>query len=201
MMASIIDEGVRRIISVGGKLDHMAGLDNFCWPDPVESEKTPDGQYKMAQLVRANKALYDVTTAYKVPCISGKDSMKNDSVRGGRKISIPPTVLFSTIGKIEDARHAVTMHFKKPGDVIYIVGSNASRIGRLRMVPFAGRRAGEGGCHWGRCATRRDRPGPRDVRRNGLCSRSTVAAFISYTNVRRTRCSCGLVYDRRKSRS
>jgi phosphoribosylformylglycinamidine (FGAM) synthase-like enzyme len=61
----------------------------------VQSEKTPDGAYKMAQLVRANQALYDVCVAYGVPLISGKDSMKNDSVRGGRKISIPPTLLVS----------------------------------------------------------------------------------------------------------
>ena len=30
----------------------IAALDNFCWPDPVQSEKTPDGEYKLAQLVR-----------------------------------------------------------------------------------------------------------------------------------------------------
>jgi phosphoribosylformylglycinamidine synthase subunit PurSL len=129
MMASVIDEAVRRVISVGGRLGHIAGLDNFCWPDPVLSEKTPDGPYKMAQLVRANKALYDITTAYKVPAISGKDSMKNDSVRGGRKISIPPTVLFSTIGKIDDIRSAVTMHFKNAGDSIYVVGLTKEELG------------------------------------------------------------------------
>lgn len=129
MMASVIDEAVRRVISVGGRLDQIAGLDNFCWPDPVQSEKTPDGLYKMAQLVRANKALYDVTTGFKVPAISGKDSVKNDSVRGGRKISIPPTVLFSTIGKIEDIGLAITMHFKHAGDSIYVIGQTRNELG------------------------------------------------------------------------
>lgn len=89
MAASEIDLGIRRVIAVGGKLDRLACLDNFCWPDPVRSEKTPDGEYKLAQLVRANQALADYTKAFLVPCISGKDSMKNDSTRGGRKISIP----------------------------------------------------------------------------------------------------------------
>ncbi len=129
MMAGIIDLAVRRVVSTGGRLDRIAGLDNFCWPDPVLSGKTPDGPYKMAQLVRANKALYDVTTAYNVPCISGKDSMKNDSVRGGRKISIPPTVLFSTIGKIDDVQQAVTMDFKAAGDVVYVLGLTRSELG------------------------------------------------------------------------
>jgi len=95
----------------------------------VLSEKTPDGLYKMAQLVRANKALYDVTTGFKVPAISGKDSMKNDSVRGGAQNSIPPTVLFSTIGKIEDIGRAVTMHFKDAGDSIYVVGLTKGELG------------------------------------------------------------------------
>jgi phosphoribosylformylglycinamidine synthase len=129
MMASVIDEAVRRVISVGGKMDRIAGLDNFCWPDPVLSEKTPDGPYKMAQLVRANKALYDVATSYRVPVISGKDSMKNDSVRGGRKISIPPTVLFSAIGVMDDIGRAVTMYFKNPGDSIYVIGETKNEMG------------------------------------------------------------------------
>ncbi|QSH41775.1 AIR synthase-related protein [Lentisphaerota bacterium ZTH] len=129
MMASIIDLAVRRIIAVGGKLGHIAGLDNFCWPDPVQSEKTPDGKYKLAQLVRANQALYDYTKAFKVPCISGKDSMKNDSTRGGRKISIPPTVLFSAISKMDDIRKAVTLDAKFAGDLVYVIGDTANELG------------------------------------------------------------------------
>jgi phosphoribosylformylglycinamidine synthase len=129
MMASVIDEGVRRIISAGGRLGRIAGLDNFCWPDPVLSDKTPDGPYKMGQLVRANEALYDVTVAYGVPCISGKDSTKNDSTRGGRKISIPPTVLFSTLGMTDDVRRAVTVPAKRAGDLVYVAGMTRSELG------------------------------------------------------------------------
>jgi phosphoribosylformylglycinamidine synthase II len=142
MMASVIDEAVRRVISVGGRLEQIAGLDNFCWPDPVVSEKTPDGFYKMAQLVRANKALYDVTTSYKVPAISGKDSMKNDSVRGGRKISIPPTVLFSTIGKMDDIGNAVSMHYKNPGDIIYVLGMTKDELGGSEFFQLLARQQG-----------------------------------------------------------
>ena len=64
MMAAAIDEAVRNITAVGADPDHMAGLDNFCWCDPVQSPKNPDGGYKLAQLVRANQALYDITSAY-----------------------------------------------------------------------------------------------------------------------------------------
>ncbi|MBC8871116.1 MAG: phosphoribosylformylglycinamidine synthase [Planctomycetes bacterium] len=129
MTASVIDEAVRRVIAVGGSLDRIAILDNFCWPDPVESDKTPDGAYKMAQLVRSNKALYDLTTLYKTPAVSGKDSCKNDSTRGGKKISIPPTLLISSIGQIDDVKKAVTMPLKDAGDVIYVIGETKDEMG------------------------------------------------------------------------
>jgi len=41
MAACAIDEAVRNTIAVGGSLGNIAGLDNFCWCDPVQSEKTP----------------------------------------------------------------------------------------------------------------------------------------------------------------
>lgn len=129
MMACAIDEGVRNFVAVGGNVEHVAGLDNFCWCDPVKSEKTPDGEYKAAQLVRANKALYDTCVAYGVPLISGKDSMKNDYQIGDTKISIPPTVLFSVIGKIEDVRRAVSMDVKRPGDLVYLLGVTDDELG------------------------------------------------------------------------
>jgi phosphoribosylformylglycinamidine synthase subunit PurSL len=129
MMAAVIDEAVRNITAAGADPDYMAGLDNFCWCDPVQSEKTPDGEYKLAQLVRANQALYDITTTYRIPCISGKDSMKNDYSIGDTKISIPPTVLFTAVGIVPDVRKAVTPDFKKVGDSIYLLGVTRDETG------------------------------------------------------------------------
>jgi len=129
MMAAVIDEAVRNIVSVGANPDHMAGLDNFCWCDPVQSEKTPDGEYKLGQLVRANEALFDITTAYRIPCISGKDSMKNDYSIGYTKISIPPTVLFTAVGIVPDVRHSSTPDFKQPGDKVYVLGVTRDETG------------------------------------------------------------------------
>ncbi|RMD80513.1 MAG: phosphoribosylformylglycinamidine synthase, partial [Lentisphaerae bacterium] len=138
MAASAIDMAVRRIIAVGGDPDRIAGLDNFCWPDPVQSKQTPDGYYKLAQLVRANQALYDITTAYNVPCISGKDSMKNDSTRGGRKISIPPTLLFSALGRIEDISMAITLAPQRSGDLLYAVGTTRNELGGSEYYAMLG---------------------------------------------------------------
>jgi len=94
MVACSVDEAIRNALAVGASLSVMAGLDNFCWCDPILSDKTPDGDYKLAQLVRANQALAHYARAYGVPCISGKDSMKNDYLVGKTKISIPRPCFF-----------------------------------------------------------------------------------------------------------
>jgi phosphoribosylformylglycinamidine synthase len=141
MMASAIDEAVRNAVAAGADPRHMAGVDNFCWCDPVQSEKTPDGHYKLAQLVRANQALAHFCLAYGVPCISGKDSMKNDYAGGGRKISIPPTVLYSVLSVVPDVGKCVTMDFKRPGELIYLLGMTYPELGgteisQMYRAPF-----------------------------------------------------------------
>ncbi len=138
MTACAMDEALRNYVATGGSLEKVACLDNFCWPDPVKSEKAPDGEYKLAQLVRANQALYDFAIAYKMPPISGKDSMKNDYVIGNVKISIPPTILITAIGKIEDARKAVTIDAKKAGDFVYVLGVTKDELGGSEFYALKG---------------------------------------------------------------
>ncbi len=128
MAACAVDEAVRNNLASGGSLSHMALLDNFCWCDPVASERNPDGEYKLAQLVRANKALYDYTVLLGTPLISGKDSMKNDYVNGDTRISIPPTLLISAISAVKDARKCVTMDFKEARDLIIVVGKTYGEL-------------------------------------------------------------------------
>ncbi len=138
MMACAIDEAVRNLIAVGAQLGSIAGLDNFCWPDPVQSEKTPDGAYKLAQLVRCCEALYDVCLAYDIPLISGKDSMKNDYKIGDTKISIPPTVLFTAAAVLDDATKVVSMDVKSPVDIVYVLGKTQVEMGGGEYLALRG---------------------------------------------------------------
>jgi phosphoribosylformylglycinamidine synthase len=138
MVACAVDEAVRNVIAVGGRISRIAGLDNFCWPDPIPSPTNPDAEYKLGQLVRANQALSDYCRAYDLPCISGKDSMKNDYRVGDAKISIPPTVLFSVLGVIEDVSTVVTMDAKRPGDVIYVLGVTRAELGGSEYYAMLG---------------------------------------------------------------
>lgn len=129
MAALAFDEAVRNAISTGAKFGYLAALDNFSWPDPILSEKNPDGEYKLAQLVRACISLYNSALGYGIPLISGKDSMKNDYHIDGRKFSIPPTLLVTIVGKIDDVNRAMTIDFKNPGDAIYVLGVTKEEFG------------------------------------------------------------------------
>ncbi len=148
MAAAAIDEAVRNAVCVGLDVDKMAGLDNFCWPDPIESAKTPDGRFKLAQLVRANRELDRVCRAYRLPCVSGKDSMKNDYGTGPDKISIPPTLLFSLFGDHPDVRASATSDLKEAGERLYLVGRSHQELGASElafMLHETDRAAGVGG--------------------------------------------------------
>jgi phosphoribosylformylglycinamidine synthase subunit PurSL len=143
MAQSAVDLAVRRQLCAGARLDRIALLDNFCWPDPVQSPSNPDGSQKLAQLVRACRGLFDLAIAYGTPLISGKDSMKNDSTMGGVRISVPPTLLVSALGQIEDVRAALTLDFKRPGDVVYLLGSTRDETGGSEYFRWRGERAGQ----------------------------------------------------------
>ncbi len=130
MAAYALSEAICNQVAVGADPSRIAILDNFCWPDPIyDPIKTPDGKHKLAELVRASMALYDGAVELETPIISGKDSMKNDYKMGGVKISIPPTLLITAVGKIPCVEKAVSMDVKQPGDLVYLVGSTKRELG------------------------------------------------------------------------
>jgi phosphoribosylformylglycinamidine synthase len=115
MAASCIDEAARQVISVGGSLKQTALLDNFCWGNPDK----PD---RLAGLVRAALGCLKTALSYKLPFISGKDSLYNEYNLAGESKSIPGTLLISAISVVADTRKCITMFAKQPGNLIYILG-------------------------------------------------------------------------------
>ncbi|MBF0384837.1 MAG: phosphoribosylformylglycinamidine synthase subunit PurL [Candidatus Omnitrophica bacterium] len=122
MAASCIDEAIRQIIAVGGCLERIGILDNFCWGNPDK----PD---RLGGLVRSALGCYEASVGFKVPFISGKDSLYNEYTLGKESIAIPGTVLISAIGIIDDIKKCVTMDFKSAGNLIYIVGETFDEMG------------------------------------------------------------------------
>ncbi len=138
MSAGAFDEGIRQIISVGGSLPDVSTdensfwtvNDNFCMPDIIyDKDNNPDGKLKAAKLVQMCEALYDMSTYFKIPLTSGKDSMKNDFKVDGQKISVPPTILYSMVAKIKDVRKSITSDFKADDDCVYVLGETYNELG------------------------------------------------------------------------
>ena len=127
MAASAIDEAVRNCVAVGADPSRIAILDNFCWGDCERPET-------LGSLVRAALACHDLSIALGTPFISGKDSLNNEfsyvDASGERQtIAIPPSLLVSAIGQIDDVAHAVTMDLKSPGNLLYLVGETKDELG------------------------------------------------------------------------
>ena len=135
MTTCSVDEAVRRLLAVGADLNHIGGVDNFCWPniqyDPIGN---PDGKFKAAQLVRSCRALRDLCLAYEIPLLSGKDSMYVDGNLAGRygethKVSALETLQFSAISVVRDINRCVTLDAKIAGDLVYVLGTTRNELG------------------------------------------------------------------------
>ncbi len=116
MALNVIDEAVRNAVSAGADPDRISILDNFCWGDPLRPETLGD-------LVQAALGCRDGAIYFGTPFISGKDSFNNEFLGSdGNRHAIPPTLLISGLGLLEDYRDAVSMDLKAPDDAIYLVG-------------------------------------------------------------------------------
>jgi phosphoribosylformylglycinamidine synthase len=127
MAASAIDEAIRNCVAVGADPRRIALLDNFCWGDCERPET-------LGSLVRAALACYDMAVALGTPFISGKDSLNNEfsyvDDRGQRQtIAIPPSLLISAMGQVDDVAKCTTMDLKQAGNVLYLVGETLDELG------------------------------------------------------------------------
>jgi phosphoribosylformylglycinamidine synthase II len=122
MAAAAVDEAVRNVVAVGADPTRIALLDNFCWGNTERPEV-------LGSLVRAAEACRDVALAYRMPFISGKDSLNNEFHANGRNIIVPPTLLISALGRVADVRRCVTMDLKESGNLLFLVGATKDEMG------------------------------------------------------------------------
>ena len=127
-----IDEAIRNLVCVGGRVDRIALLDNFCWGDCTKPET-------LGPLVRAAQACYDGAMAYKAPFVSGKDSLNNEfACEDGTQISIPSTLLISAMSIVDDISKCVTMDAKKASNLLFIVGETKNELGGSHYYKIKG---------------------------------------------------------------
>lgn len=116
MALSVIDEAVRNAVAVGTDPSRIALLDNFCWGDPKRPET-------LGALVEAARGCHDGALLFGAPFVSGKDSLNNEYLGAdGARHAIPPTLLISAIGYMDNVGDAVTMDLKRAGNLVYRVG-------------------------------------------------------------------------------
>lgn len=141
MAAASIDSAVRNAVAAGASLKKLAILDNFCWCSSDEPEK-------LYQIKEAAKACYDMAVYYQTPFISGKDSMFNDfkgfDEKGKPiKISIPPTLLVTSIAVVPDIYKTVSIDLKSDQNLIYLIGETKDELGASEYFKMLSEESGK----------------------------------------------------------
>jgi phosphoribosylformylglycinamidine synthase len=138
MAAGGIVEAIANCIAAGADPARIALLDNFCWGDCRREES-------LGTLVEACRACHDIAIAFAAPFVSGKDSLNNvfawtDAAGKHHERSIPPTLLATALGQVDDVRRCTTPDLKRPGNRLAVVGlsrddlagSQLELVGRVR---------------------------------------------------------------------
>jgi len=131
MAVSAVDEAVRNIVACGGNPSKTAILDNFCWGNTARPET-------LGSLVEASRGCYDAAMALGTPFVSGKDSLNNEFRTASGTLSIPPSLLISSLSMVEDVSCSVTMDLKEPGNLLVLVGETRAEMGGSHYAKFAG---------------------------------------------------------------
>lgn len=131
-----IDEAVRKLVAVGVEPSRIALLDNFCLGNSKDEKVLGD-------LLELSRACYDASKLFEAPFISGKDSFNNEYKTKDGSIAIPPSLLISAIGRIEDEKMVVSSNLKKEGSYVYLVGKPSFAFGGSLFEKTFGRQCCE----------------------------------------------------------
>lgn len=136
MALSAIDEAMRNVVAAGGDPERTALLDNFSWGNTRRPEV-------LGQLVEAARGCHDAAVGLGTPFVSGKDSLNNEFRVGDRVISIPPTLLVSSLSIVDSAQTLTSMEFKRSGSVLVLVGETLPELGGSHFFRVCGGSGGE----------------------------------------------------------
>ncbi|MGE5042478.1 MAG: phosphoribosylformylglycinamidine synthase subunit PurL [Candidatus Levyibacteriota bacterium] len=109
-------EALSNYVAVGGNYKEASLINNYIWPFPDEES--------LWSLDRCVDAVVDVMKTFRIPVISGKDSLSS-TYRGkdGKVIKIPPVLCMSVFGRILDVSKTVSADFKQKNASVYLVGN------------------------------------------------------------------------------
>jgi phosphoribosylformylglycinamidine synthase len=116
-----VAEAARNIVCSGGKLLGITNCLNF--GNPYD----PEVYY---QFVNAVKGMGEACLKFDTPVTGGNVSFYNQSPDG----PVYPTPTIGMVGLVEDLNKKMTLDFKKPGDVIYLLGTPKNDISSSEYV-------------------------------------------------------------------
>ncbi len=108
-------EALSNYVSVGGDIEEASLINNYIWPFPDEES--------LYSLDKSVDAVVDLMKNFKIPVISGKDSLSSTYRKGDTVIKIPPVLCISVFGRISDTTKTISSDLKKNNSVIVLVGS------------------------------------------------------------------------------
>ena len=140
MAAGAIVEAITNAVAAGADPDRIALLDNFCWGDTRREDS-------LGTLVEACRACHDTAIAFAAPFVSGKDSLNNvfawtDGSGTAREISIPPTLLATAMGQVDEVRRALSPDLKAAGNLLAVVGHSQDDMAGSQLELAGGVRGG-----------------------------------------------------------
>ncbi len=92
----------------------------------------PEKPEIMWEFREAIRGMGEACRALGTPIVSGNVSFYNDT----KGVSIYPTPTIGMVGLLEDARHYGTSGFKKPGDLIFLLGEVAGSLGGSEFLSY-----------------------------------------------------------------
>ncbi len=136
MAAGGIVEAISNVIAAGADPNKIALLDNFCWGDTRRESS-------LGTLVEACRACHDMAVAFNTPFVSGKDSLNNvfsftDEDGQHHELSIPPTLLTTALGQVDDIRSTMSPDLKTAGNRIAIIGMTRDELAGSQLELLCG---------------------------------------------------------------
>ncbi|MBD3246424.1 MAG: phosphoribosylformylglycinamidine synthase subunit PurL [Candidatus Omnitrophica bacterium] len=135
MAAAAIDEALRNLVAAGASIETAYLLDNFSWG-------SPDDPKLLGGLVRACRGCADFSTYFRVPFVSGKDSLYNEYLIDDRRIAVPGTLLVTAFSVLEHWNQTRSAELKASGNLLYIVGETRAELGGSEYARQQGQAGG-----------------------------------------------------------
>jgi len=116
--AGAVAEACRNVVAVGGKPLAMVDCLNFGNPEDPEIFWT---------FVECVKGIADMCKGLDLPCVGGNVSFYNEDAV--TKKAVKPAPVLMVVGLLEDQTKAMTMNFKRAGDLIILLGDTYAELG------------------------------------------------------------------------